>query len=167
MKIALANDHAAYPAREDILAALRQAGHEVLDFGSDSSDPVDYADFAEKACLALRDGQAQRAVLLCGTGQGMVIAANKMPGIRAARCLSEEDARLARAHNDSNALCLRGGWGREKDQELAAILAVWLETDFEGGRHRQRVDKIAALEKRYGGLSVADATDGGLTGIVL
>ena len=156
MKIAFANDHAGYGARDLVLRTLREAGHEVIDFGSNSPESVDYPDYAQKACEAVVRKQAERAVLVCGTGQGMVIAANKVPGIRAARCLNVRDAELARSHNDANVITLGGGWGRENGQiDLPAILKAWLTTKFEGGRHQRRLDKIARMEKHCGDASGA------------
>ena len=150
MKIAVANDHAGFPARQIILDALGQMGHQVIDFGATDDQSVDYPDYAEKACLAVARGEADRAVLVCGTGQGMAIAANKIDGIRAARCLNARDAELARSHNNSNVLALNGGWGEDSDTLLVLpeIIRVWLETEFLGGKHARRVDKISQLERR-------------------
>lgn len=150
MKIAVANDHAGFPARQIILDTLEKTGHQVIDLGSPDDQAVDYPDYAEKACQAVARGEADRAVLVCGTGQGMAIAANKMPGIRAARCLSARDAELARSHNDSNVLALNGGWGEDSDtlSAIPDIIRVWLETEFLGGKHARRVEKISQLERR-------------------
>jgi len=154
MKIAFANDHAGHSARAELLSALERLGHEVIDFGAFDTESVDYPDFAEKACREVAEGRADRAVLVCGTGQGMVIAANKMRGIRAARCLSVEDERLAASHNKANAIALPGGWGRETpglEGSLSAIVEAWLDTPFEGGKHQRRIEKIADLEARASG----------------
>lgn len=147
MKIALANDHAGFPAREKALAALRGLGHEITDFGAQSPDSVDYPDFAEKACRAVVEGAAEQAILICGTGQGMAMAANRIPGIRAARCLTVLDGRMARAHNNANVLAL-AGWEGAIIDDPADIIRAWLTAEFEGGRHQKRLDKLAALDDR-------------------
>jgi ribose 5-phosphate isomerase B len=114
--------------------------------GTVSRDSVDYPDYAEKVAIAVRDGNADLGILMCGTGIGVCIAANKVHGIRAAPAWNPEIARLSRLHNDANVLCLPG---RYMDPTLAIeIVKVWLATPFEGGRHQRRVDKISALEAR-------------------
>ena len=146
MIIALANDHAGLPLREALLAELRDRAIEVIDCGTASPASVDYPDFAEKACRAVAEGRAQRAVLVCGTGIGISIAANKIHGIRCALVYDEEAARLSRLHNDANAIALRG---RGSDPEATRrMLGIWLETAFSGDeRHLQRIRKITALEE--------------------
>ncbi len=145
MKIAFANDHAALEMRNDLVEAIKEGGDEVLDFGSDSPESVDYPDMAEKAVRAVLRGEADRAVLVCGTGLGMSISANKFPGVRCALCTDEYAARLSREHNDANALALRG---REMDLGMnRRILDIFLRTDFKGGRHQRRLDKITDIEK--------------------
>lgn len=146
MKIALANDHAGFPAREETLQMLRKAGHEVMDLGAASPESVDYPDYAERACRAVLVGDAERAILICGTGQGMAMAANHMRGIRAARCVTVNDARLSRAHNDANVIALCG-WDDPKFDARNEIIEAWLTTEFEGGRHQRRVDKIDQMDQ--------------------
>jgi ribose 5-phosphate isomerase B len=145
MRIAFGNDHAALNMRKAILEHLHNAGHQVIDLGTAAEDSVDYPDFAAKACQAVQKGEADCAILTCGTGIGMSIAANKMRGIRCALCTDEYGAKMAREHNDANVIALRG---RRMDAEHnLAILDCFLNTRFEGGRHQRRVDKIADLEK--------------------
>lgn len=141
MKIAFSNDHAGAPARELLLGKIRALGHEVLDFGTPSADaPVDYPDVAAAAVNAMLKGDAERAILVCGSGIGMSIAANKFPGVRCALVTDLYGAELSRRHNDANCLALRA---REQSMALnERILEVWLSTPFDGGRHQQRVDKI-------------------------
>jgi len=124
---------------------LAAHGIEVEDVGTFTSDSVDYPDYAEKVGLAVRNGRVERGVLVCGTGLGVCIAANKIHGIRAVSPWSTETARLSRRHNDANVLCLSG---RHMEEILVLeLLKTWLETPFEGGRHQRRIDKITNLEK--------------------
>jgi ribose 5-phosphate isomerase B len=132
---------------------LERLSHAVLDHGTHTPQSVDYPDFAAKVAAAVASGQADRGILVCGTGIGMSLAANKVPGIRAALCYSVETAVLSRSHNDANVLTLGG---RTTDHSLALrIVEAWLCTDFSGGRHTLRVAKIAALEEP-GGLAKLD-----------
>ena len=145
MKIALGADHAGYPLKEDLKVFLRDEGHEVLDMGTDSTDPVDYPRFVVAAARAVVSGEAERAIVLGGSGQGEQIAANKVIGIRAALCNDLYVARLSRAHNDANVLAigarvLAPTYARE-------IVRVWLATGFEGGRHVPRLEQIAEIER--------------------
>jgi ribose 5-phosphate isomerase B len=144
MKIAFANDHAGFTMRTPILTLLKRLGHEVLDFGSDSPKPVDYPDYAIPAVRAVIAGEADRAILVCGTGMGMCIVANKFPGIRCTLCTDHYMARYARTHNDANVLALRGR-AMEPHVNLQ-IVKTWLQLPFESGRHVRRLKKIAALE---------------------
>lgn len=145
MKIALGSDHAGFDLKERVKGYIKELGLDFDDVGAYSPDSVDYPDFAEKVGVQIRDGKAERGILMCGTGIGVCIAANKIQGIRAAVVCDAEMARLSRQHNDANVLCLAG---RFMDIELAKILVkVWLETPFDGGRHQRRVEKIAQLEK--------------------
>lgn len=145
MKIALGSDHAGFALKEHLKQILVRPGTEVEDMGTDSSESVDYPDYARKVAEAVRDGKAERGVVVCATGIGVCIAANKVQGIRAAAPWSPETARLCRAHNDSNVLCLSG---RYMEPALAEeLLEIWLRTPFDGGRHQRRVDKINALEE--------------------
>ncbi len=144
MRIALASDHAGYEVRNQIIDFLKSAGHEVIDCGSQHLDSVDYPDYGIRAVRAVVEGEADRAVLLCGTGIGMSIVANKFPGIRCAVCTDLYAADQARRHNDTNVLALRM---RNIDPLInAQILHVWLTTPFNGGRHERRNEKIAHLE---------------------
>lgn len=146
MRVAFACDHAAYEQREGVLAALREAGHEVLDFGTKSPESVDYPDTIAPAAEAVAAGQADRAVVMCGSGIGASIVANKINGIRCALITDPETAETTRHHNDTNALALAG---RSVPLETnLEILRRWLATPFDGGRHQRRIDKITALEAR-------------------
>jgi ribose 5-phosphate isomerase B len=143
MKISLACDHAGFQLKEQIREQLKTAGHEVLDRGAFDENSVDYPDYGVLAARDVADGFAERAVLVCGSGVGMCMVANKVRGVRAALCTSAELAEMSRRHNDANALCLGA---RFTDPDLAhKILDTWLKTDFEGGRHQRRVDKIGNL----------------------
>jgi ribose 5-phosphate isomerase B len=146
MRVAIGSDHAGFALKEEVKEYLVRAGVEVGDMGTVSRDSVDYPDYAEKVAIEVRDGKVDLGILMCGTGIGVCIAANKVHGIRAAPAWNPEIARLSRLHNDANVLCLPG---RYMDPTLAIeIVKVWLATPFEGGRHQRRVDKISALEAR-------------------
>ncbi len=145
MKIALGCDHAAFEMKAHLAEILKDKGLEVLDFGTDSAESVDYPDYAAKVSEAVTSGKADRGVLICGTGLGMSMAANKYKGIRAALCSEPVSARLSRQHNDSNVLCM--GARMIGIVMAGEILSTWLATPFEGGRHQRRVDKISALYK--------------------
>lgn len=145
MKIAIACDHAGFALKEDLKAFLLQEGHEVEDHGTYSEKPVDYPVFCAAAARAVSSGDADRAIVLGGSGQGEQIAANKVAGVRAALCHDVHLARLSREHNDANVLSMGGrvvaaAYARE-------IVKVWLATAFEGGRHEPRVEQIAAIER--------------------
>jgi len=145
MKVALACDHAGVALRESVELAIRAAGHEIEDLGVTRADvPVDYPDYAAPAARAVAEGRVDRAVLLCATGIGMSMAANKVPGVRAALCTSVNDAELSRRHNDANVLCL-GGRTCEP-AKAGEIVSVWLRSPFDGGRHVRRIKKITQLE---------------------
>ncbi|MEP6849968.1 MAG: ribose 5-phosphate isomerase B [Acidobacteriota bacterium] len=144
-RIALAADHAGYEDKEKLKKTLDELGVEYTDMGTDSTESVDYPDFAKKAAEAVAKGEYDQGVLVCGSGTGMAIAANKVPGIRAAVAWNEEIARLARQHNDANVLSLAARY--IPMEELAKITKTFLETDFDGGRHERRVEKIAEIEK--------------------
>ena len=145
MKIAIAADHAGWKDKTWLADRLRELGHEVADFGTDSAESCDYPDYAEKAASAVASGECERGVLICGTGIGMSLAANKMSGIRAAACQTIEAARLSRLHNDANILCL--GSRVSTRGVMEEIIDVWLASEFQGGRHERRVGKIMALEQ--------------------
>jgi RpiB/LacA/LacB family sugar-phosphate isomerase len=143
-QIAVGADHAGLSLKEAIKAWLTQHGHRVQDFGTHTPDSVDYPDFAAAVAGAVRSGTAERGVLVCGTGIGMAIAANKVPGIRAVVAPDVPTARISREHNDTNVLALGG---RTTTPAAAVqILETWLTTDFAGGRHTQRVAKMAELD---------------------
>jgi ribose 5-phosphate isomerase B len=146
MRIAIASDHAGFRLKEELKLLIRELGHEVRDFGTNSEGPVDYPDFITPAAEAVAGGDADRAVVLGGSGNGEMMTANKVPGVRCALCHDATTARLARAHNDANAVALGG---RITGSEVAKdIVRVFLETPFEGGRHQRRVDKMMDLERR-------------------
>ena len=147
MNIAIACDHRGYEAKELIKSILQRAGHEVTDFGTNESKSCDYPDFAIPATLTVARREMDRAVLICGSGIGMSITANKIPGIRAALCHDELTARMSRQHNDANILCLPAML--VNDPLIVRIVDSWLTTEFEGGRHERRVQKIMDAEKTY------------------
>jgi ribose 5-phosphate isomerase B len=144
-KIALAADHAGYEDKEQIKKTLDEMGVEYNDMGTYSCDAVDYPDFAKKAAEAVARGDYDQGVLVCGSGTGMAIAANKVPGIRAAVAWNEDIARLARQHNDANVLSLAARFNTP--EELEKIVKAFLTADFDGGRHERRVEKIEEIEK--------------------
>ncbi len=141
MKIVLAADHGGFELKEIIKENLLQAGRDVIDVGCDSSDSVDYPDFADKAVACMLTGDCQRGILVCGTGIGMSIAANRHRQIRAANCFDIGTAKLSREHNNANVLCL-GARVLDKDTAIQMVSA-WLETEFSGGRHQVRVAKFS------------------------
>jgi RpiB/LacA/LacB family sugar-phosphate isomerase len=145
MRIALASDHAGYAEKERLKALLIDLGVEFDDLGTASEDSVDYPDFALKVAEQVAQGQVQQGVLVCGSGTGMAITANKVPGVRAAVAWSEETARLARQHNDANVLAI--GARTTPPADIPRIVRAWFATDFEGGRHAARVAKIADMER--------------------
>ena len=142
--VALGADHAGFPLKQDLKKWLVTEGHTVLDAGTHSPESVDYPDFAASVARTVSAGEATCGILVCGTGIGMAIAANKVAGVRAAVCGDVETARLSRQHNDLNVLALAG---RSTTMALAArIVHAWLDTPFEGGRHERRLAKVAGLE---------------------
>ena len=146
MKIAIGADHAGFEMKEKLKQRLREQGVEVDDRGTVDNNSVDYPDFAKEVGREVASGRAQRGVLVCGSGIGMAIAANKVPGVRAANITTEEEARLSREHNDLNVLTMGA---RIVDEDRAfGILETWLKTEFAGGRHQRRVDKISELETK-------------------
>jgi len=149
MRIALGSDHAGFELKEDLRAYLADLKVETLDLGAYSAEPVDYPDVAARVAEKVSRGDVEKGILICGAGIGMSIVANRFPGIRAALCHDSFTARVSREHNDANVLVLGG---RLTGKGLAReILKIWLETDFQGGRHQRRLDKIAALEKKIPG----------------
>jgi ribose 5-phosphate isomerase B len=145
MKISLGADHAGFELKQKIKHMLQEEGAEVDDQGTFSSESVDYPDFARKVGLAVASKHADYGILICGTGIGMAISANKIAGVRAANVTSEQEARLSREHNDANVLTLGA---RILGEDTAVnIVQAWLHTSFAGGRHQKRVDKIAEIER--------------------
>ena len=140
MKIALASDHAGYAEKERLKPLLLDLGLEVDDLGTTSEDSVDYPDFAHRVANEVAEGRADQGLLVCGSGTGMAMTANKVAGVRAAVAWSEETARLARQHNDANVLAI--GARTTPAGQIPAIVRAWFSTGFEGGRHAQRVGKI-------------------------
>ncbi len=145
-KVSIASDHRGIEIKSEIAAYLRQKGIEVVDFGTNSSESCDYPDFMFPAAEALGKGDCQRAVGICYTGIGSVIAANKVKGVRAALVEDVARAKLTRQHNDSNMLILASGF--HSNIELMDIVKAWFDTEFEGGRHEQRVGKIKSYESK-------------------
>ena len=146
MKVAIGCDHAGIELKEQLIVLLEKMGIEQLDEGTNTPDSVDYPDFGEKVSMAVASGMVDRGILICGTGIGMSIVANKIKGIRAALCSEPFSARMSRLHNDANVLVLGG---RVTGMSLAEdITRVWLETPFDGGRHAKRLDKISLIEEK-------------------
>lgn len=145
MKIAIASDHGGFALKEEIKLLLKELDCEAIDYGTHSLDSVDYPDYALAVAGAVAEAKCERGILVCGTGQGMAMAANKVPGIRAAVVHDTFSAHATREHNDSNVLTMGGrviGAGLAMD-----IVRIWLETKFQGGRHEQRVQKIVQIEQ--------------------
>jgi ribose 5-phosphate isomerase B len=140
MKIAIAADHAGYEEKEQVKRMLDELGVSYEDMGTTSTDSVDYPDYARKVGEAVAGGEFDQGLLVCGSGTGMAIAANKVPGVRAAVAWNEDIARLARQHNDANVLSLAARF--TPGDELKKIIKAWFEAEFEGGRHKARVEKI-------------------------
>lgn len=144
MRIAIGSDHRGVAARLRLIGLLQRMGHEVIDCGSHTESPVDYPDIAADVAKRVSEASVDRGILLCCTGVGMAIAANKVPGVRAATCHDEVTAEMSRRHNDLNVLCLSAEMIGPEVQDK--MLRTWLETPFEGGRHARRLAKITALE---------------------
>jgi ribose 5-phosphate isomerase B len=145
MRISMGSDHAGFPLKQAIKAYLTEQGHEVVDYGTDSEETVDYPRFIASAAHAVGNGECERGIVMGGSGQGEQIAANKVHGVRAALCHDLFLAELSRRHNDANVLSMGGrvvapAYARE-------IVRVWLSTDFEGGRHVPRLEQIASIER--------------------
>ena len=143
MKIAIGCDHRGFELKQFVMKLLSGMGHSCDDFGCYTTESVDYPDIAKQVAEAVAGGDFSHGILICDTGIGMSIAANKIKGIRAARCLSAFDARRARQHNDANILCLAAQEGQDLVPE---IVEAYLTSEFEGGRHKRRLDKIRAME---------------------
>jgi ribose 5-phosphate isomerase B len=147
MRISLGSDHRGFACKTKLMNFIRGLGHEVNDAGSFSEENSDYPDFAFAVAEGVGAGRVDRGVLICGTGIGMAIAANKVPGVRAAPCPDLVTAEMSRRHNDANVLCLSSDLQGEEMMER--IVRLWLETEFEGGRHARRVDKIRKYEAEH------------------
>ena len=144
-RFAIGADHAGYEVKDLIKEYLQQQGCEVIDFGTHSDDSVDYPDYARQVAESVANAEVERGILVCGTGIGMGIAANKVRGIRAATCNDTYTARMAAEHNDANVLCVGA---RVVHSDVAmAIVKEWMKYDFKGDRHQRRLDKIAELER--------------------
>lgn len=144
MQIAIGCDHRGYQVKTKIVELLKRLDHSVLDVGTDDTASVDYPDIAADVAHRVAKGEADRGILICGSGLGMCIAANKVPGIRAASCHDDLTAEMSRRHNNLNVLCLSADMLGEK--LIDRMVEIWLKTEFEGGRHARRVEKITALE---------------------
>ena len=145
MKVAIGSDHAGFDLKQAVGPILRDAGHEVIDVGTDSEESVDYPVYASRAAHLVADGEAERAVIVCGSGVGVSIAANKIDGVRAVNGHDPEEAEMSRRHNDANVLTLAGR--RFSPADAAPIVERFLATEFEGGRHERRVEEISAVER--------------------
>lgn len=150
MKIAIAADHGGFELKDSMVKYIKSLGNEVMDLGTNSADSVDYPDYAKKVCEEIQQGNSDLGILICGTGIGMSLAANKFEGIRAA-CVSDVySAKMSRNHNNANVLCI--GARVIGDEVAKLIIKTFLENEFEAGRHQRRVDKIMAIEKENKGL---------------
>ena len=148
MRIAVGSDHRGVELRAKLIEFLRQLGQEVVNLGTDNHEEVDYPDIAAAVARKVGSGEVDRGILVCGTGVGMCIAANKIPGVRAAPCHDDITAEMSRRHNDLNVLCLSGDLIGERLADR--LVEIWLKTSFDGGRHSRRNQKIADLEHRNG-----------------
>lgn len=144
MKIAVGSDHRGFQLKGRLIQLLNGLGNQVEDVGTDNGDSVDYTDFAESVSRKVAAGEVERGILICGSGIGMAITANKFPGVRAATAHDELTAEMCRRHNDVNVLCLSGDMLGERP--IDQMIKIWLQTEFEGGRHARRVEKIRRLE---------------------
>lgn len=144
MKIGIASDHRGYQMKSRLVELARSLGNDVRDFGPESTESVDYPDYASRVASSVASGEVDRGVLICGTGIGMCIAANKFSGVRAANCNDSVTAEFSRLHNDANVVCLSAD--QLSDQLADQILQIWLSTEFEAGRHARRLKKIADIE---------------------
>ena len=143
--IAIGSDHGGYALKQHIIAFLKNKGYEVRDFGTDSLDSCDYPDFGSAAARAVASGECDRGIVICTTGIGISIAANKVKGVRCALCADSLSAEMTRRHNDANMLAM--GAGIVGPNLAERMVEVFLTTEFEGGRHQRRVDKLTALEQ--------------------
>ncbi len=146
MRISVGSDHRGLEVKNRLAELLARLGHEVCDEGTHSTESVDYPDVAVVVARKVAEGDADRGILVCGTGIGMSIAANKFPGIRAAICNDAVTAEISRRHNDVNVLCLAGDLLGQRN--IDRLIEIWIETKFEGGRHARRLEKIARIDRR-------------------
>ena len=146
MRIAIGSDHRGFVIKHKVVESLRRLEQEVIDVGPHTAESVDYPDIAQIVALQVSNGTVDRGILICGTGIGMCIAANKLPGVRAAPCHDDLTAEMSRRHNDLNVLCLSADMLGER--LIDHMVEIWLTTEFEGGRHARRVEKIAGMELR-------------------
>jgi ribose 5-phosphate isomerase B len=146
MRIAVGTDHRGYSIRSKVVELVERLGHEVVDVGTYTNDAVDYPDIAAVVCHKLSHGEVDRGILICGTGLGMCIVANKFPGVRAAPCHDDLTVEMSRRHNDTNVLCLSADLLGER--LIDRMIELWLSAPFEGGRHARRLEKIHQLEEQ-------------------
>jgi ribose 5-phosphate isomerase B len=146
MRIAVGSDHRGFSIKSKVVELLRQLGHDVVDAGPQTGESVDYPDIASLVAGQVSKGEVDRGILICGTGIGMCIAANKYPGVRAAPCHDDLTAEMSRRHNDLNVLCLSADMLGER--LIDRMIEIWLKTEFEGGRHARRVEKISEIERQ-------------------
>lgn len=147
MRIGVGSDHRGYAVKENVVQLLNRLGHEVIDCGTHDCNSIDYPDVAAIVAKQVSDGEVERGILICGTGIGMCIAANKFAGVRAAPCHDDLSAEMSRRHNDLNVLCLSADMLGER--LIDRMVEIWLRTEFEGGRHARRVEKISRLEEEH------------------
>ena len=147
MRIAVGSDHRGFQIKSKLITLLTADGHEVEDYGTQSDQAVDYPDFAVIVAKRVADSLVERGILICGTGFGMAIVANKFRGVRAAACCDEVMAEMCRRHNDVNVLCLPGDL--IGDRPVGDLVRIWLATEFEGGRHSRRLEKITGIENSH------------------
>jgi len=146
MKVILGSDHRGFRCKQELIQHLTELGHTVKDIGCESEASCDYPLFAEGVAVAVAQGRADRGILVCGTGIGMCITANKVPGVRAALCYDEVTAEISRKHNDANVLCLSGDVSNART--AGRMAEVWLRTEFDAGRHQRRLDMVQSLERK-------------------
>ena len=148
MRISVGSDHRGYKVKSKVIELLKQLGHDTVDVGTNSDESVDYPDIAKRVGQQVSDAEVERGILICGTGIGMAITANKYANVRAATCHDEITAEMSRRHNDVNVLCLSGDMLGQRS--IDQLVQLWITTEFEGGRHERRLDKIADLEQHTG-----------------
>lgn len=153
LSVAIASDHRGFKIKARLIQSLTSAGYDLIDAGTDSDSAVDYPDFASEVAKRVSNGEADRGILICGTGIGMSIAANKFSGVRAASCYDEVMVEISRRHNDVNVLCLPGDMIGERPVD--DLVLMWLNTEFDGGRHEVRIKKIGQLESVQDGDAAA------------